>query len=165
MKAIPKLFINCVEQGVKESLENGSLAGYQIIDIEVILVSASFKQEEASEMAYKIAAGSAFREATKMAGPLLMEPVFKVEVLVPEEFMGGVIGDLNSRRGKILNMIPKTRGIQIIDAEVPLVQMFGYATDLRSLTQGRGTFTMTFKEYSIIPPKTVQEILTRLGRI
>ena len=114
-------------------------------------------------MAYKIAAANAFREAARSADPVLLEPMFKVEVSTPDEFMGSVIGDLNSRRGKVLSM--NSRGYaQVVDAEVPLATMFGYATDLRSLTQGRGTFTMEFKQYAVVPPKISQEILSRMGR-
>jgi elongation factor G len=127
------------------------------------LISVTYRQEEASEMAYKIAAGIAFREAARNADPQLLEPIFKVEVSIPEEFMGNVIGDLNSRRGKIHSMSSRFNS-QVVDAEVPLSTMFGYATDLRSLTQGRGTFTMSFKEYMGLPPKTAHEILTKLGR-
>ena len=160
---LPKQFVAPVEQGIRESMENGVLAGFQMIDVNARLISATYRQEDASEMAFKIAAGIAFREAARNADPQLLEPIFKVEVDIPEEFMGNVIGDLNSRRGKIHSMTSR-HGSQIVDAEVPLATMFGYATDLRSLTQGRGTFTMIFKEYTSIPPKVAQEILGKLGR-
>jgi elongation factor G len=160
---LPKEFVAPIEQGIKESMENGVLAGYQMMDFEARLVGAMYNQETSNEMAYKIAAANAFREAGRNADPVLLEPVFKVEVATPDEFMGGVIGDLNSRRGKVHSM--SSRGSsQIVDAEVPLATMFGYATDLRSLTQGRGTFTMEFKQYSAVPPKISQEILTKMGR-
>ena len=160
---LPKQFLIPIEQGIRESLENGVLAGYQMMNFTATLVDAIHNVEMASEMAYKIAAANAFREAARGAEPILLEPVFKVEVAVPDEFMGNVIGDLNSRRGKVHSM--NARGTtQIVDAEVPLATMFGYATDLRSLTQGRGTFTMEFKQYAPIPPKISQEILAKMGR-
>ena len=160
---LPKPFVAVIEQGVRESMENGVLASYQMMDFTATLVDAIYSEESAAEMAYKIAAANAFREAARNADPQLLEPMFKVEVATPDEFMGGVIGDLNSRRGKVLSM--NARGhTQVVDAEVPLATMFGYATDLRSLTQGRGTFTMEFKQYAVVPPKISQEILTRMGR-
>jgi elongation factor G len=160
---LPKEFLGPIEQGIRESMENGVLAGYQMMDVTVSLVDAIYNQETAAEMAYKIAAANAFREAGRNADPVLLEPMFKVEVSTPDEFMGGVIGDLNSRRGKVHSMTAR-RGVQVVDAEVPLATMFGYATDIRSLTQGRGTFTMEFKQYAVVPGKIAQEILTRLGR-
>jgi elongation factor G len=164
LEQIPKDFISPIEQGIRESLENGVLAGYPMTDFQAKLAGGTFRQEDSSEMAYKIAAGTAFREAARTADPLLLEPIFKVEVIIPDEFMGGVIGDLNARRGKVLSMSARAN-TQIVDAEIPLATMFGYATDLRSLTQGRGTFTMVFMEYGSVPPKVAQEILTRMGRL
>ncbi|MDX9730370.1 MAG: elongation factor G [Bdellovibrionales bacterium] len=161
--ALPKEMLGPIEQGIRESLENGVLAGFLMVDLEVALVAAEFNQETSSEMAYKVAGANAFREAARKAEPQLLEPVFKVEVTTPDEFMGGVIGDLNSRRGKVHSMTAKT-GRQVVDAEVPLATMFGYATDLRSLTQGRGTFSMEFNEFEVTPSKVAQEILQRLGR-
>jgi elongation factor G len=133
------------------------------MDFTATLVDAQYNEETSAEMAYKIAAANAFREAARNADPVLLEPVFKVEVSTPDEFMGGVIGDLNSRRGKVHSMNAR-RGVQVVDAEAPLATMFGYATDLRSLTQGRGTFTMEFKQYSPVPTKIAQEILAKMGR-
>lgn len=161
---LPKTMSAPIEQGIKESLENGVLAGFLTTDLEVALVGAEYNQETASEMAYKVAGANAFREAARKADPQLLEPIFKVEVTTPDEFMGGVIGDLNSRRGKVLSMNARA-GRQVIDAEAPLMAMFGYATDLRSLTQGRGTFSMEFKQFAATPPKVSQEILQKLGRI
>jgi elongation factor G len=161
--SLPKEYLSPIEQGIRESMENGVLAGYQMMDFTATLVKAEYNEESSVEMAYKIAAANAFREAGRNADPVLLEPVFKVEVATPDEFMGGVIGDLNSRRGKVHSMSAR-RGVQVVDAEVPLANMFGYATDLRSLTQGRGTFTMEFKQYSSVPPKISQEILTKMGR-
>ena len=114
-------------------------------------------------MAFKIASANAFREALRNSKSQLLEPIFKIEVTTPEEFMGGIIGDLNARRGKVNHMQPKGN-YQVIDAEIPLQTMFGYATDLRSISQGRATFSMEFLEYSIVPPKVEQEILNRMGR-
>jgi elongation factor G len=161
---LPKPFLGPIEQGIRESMENGILAGYQMMDFSATLLEAKFVEETASEMAYKIAASNAFREAARQAEPILLEPMFAVEVSTPDEFMGGVIGDLNQRRGKVLSMNARARA-QVIDAEVPLSEMFGYATDLRSLTQGRGTFTMKFKQYAQIPQKISHEILSKMGRI
>ncbi|MCM2282402.1 MAG: elongation factor G [Bdellovibrionaceae bacterium] len=162
---IPKKEIAvAIEAGIRESMENGVLAGYQMMGIRAVLVDATYREPEASEMAFKIAAGMAFREAARNADPQLLEPVFKIEVVTPDEFMGNVIGDLNSRRGKVHSMNAR-HNAQVVDAEVPLATMFGYATDLRSLTQGRGTFSMEFIHFSVVPPKVAHEILTRLGRI
>jgi elongation factor G len=160
---LPKEFLSPIEQGIRESMENGVLAGYQMMDFSATLIEAHYIEETASEMAYKIAAANAFREAARKADPVLLEPVFEVEVSVPDEFVGGVISDLNSRRGKVLSMSARG-GRQIVDSEVPLASMFGYATDVRSLTQGQGVFTMKFKQYSPVPPKISQEILTKMGR-
>ena len=160
----PSTFLGPIEQGIRESMENGILAGYQMMDFTASLLEAKFVEETASEMAYKIAAANAFREAARNAEPVLLEPMFSVEVSMPDEFMGGVIGDLNKRRGKVLSMIARGQA-QVVDAEVPLAEMFGYATDLRSLTQGRGTFTMKFKQYAPVPARISTEILARMGRI
>jgi elongation factor G len=160
---LPKQFVAPIEQGIRESLENGVLAGYQMMDFSAALVGATYNEESSSEMAYKIASGNAFREAARNAEPQLLEPIFKIEVATPDEFMGGVIGDLNSRRGKVLSMVARGTS-QVVDAELPLATMFGYATDLRSLTQGRGTFTMEFHQYAPVPPRTAQEILAKMGR-
>jgi elongation factor G len=160
---LPKPFLGPIEQGIRESMENGVLAGYQMMDFTATLADAIYNEEAAAEMAYKIAAANAFREAARNADPVLLEPMFKVEVSTPDEFMGGVIGDLNSRRGKVISMNARGQS-QVVDAEVPLATMFGYATDLRSLTQGRGTFTMEFKQYAPVPPKISQEILAKMGR-
>ncbi len=160
---LPKTMSDPIEQGIRESLENGVLAGFLTTDLEVKLVGAEYNQDTGSEMAYKVAGANAFREAARRAEPQLLEPVFKVEVTTPDEFMGNVIGDLNSRRGKVLSMTAKV-GRQVVDAEAPLATMFGYATDLRSVTQGRGTFSMEFKQFALAPSKVANEILQKLGR-
>lgn len=160
---IPVLFREAAEKGAREALENGILAGYQMIDARVTIERLDYTEESANEIAFKVAGSQAVREAIKTAQPQLMEPMFKVEVTVPEDFMGNVIGDLNSRRGKVLNMTSRGH-LQVVKSEVPLANLFGYATDLRSITQGRGTFSMEFMEYAATPPKVSQELLAKLGR-
>lgn len=155
---LPPQYVEAVKAGAMESLESGALAGYPMVDVRVVLVDATFVPESATEPAFKVAASNAMREALEHAGPVLLEPVMKVEVVVPESFTGDVIGDLAARRGDIQAMSPRAGDAQAIDAFVPLAEMFGYATDLRSLTQGRGNFTMEFDHYAPVP----QEILERL---
>ena len=141
---VPREFIPAVDKGVKEALENGIQAGYPVVDIKVGLFDGSYHDVDSSEIAFKIAASMAFKDGCKKAGPIIMEPIMACEVAVPENYMGDVIGDLNSRRGKIMQMEPQG-SIQLIQAEVPLAEMFGYATQLRSLSQGRATYTMEFR--------------------
>ena len=155
---IPKEYIPAVEAGVKEAMERGVLAGYPVVDVKVTLFDGSYHEVDSSEMAFKIAASQAFQEGAKKCNPILLEPIMKVEVTTPEEYMGDVIGDLNSRRAKIQGM--DVRGnVRVIKAEVPLATMFGYSTDLRSLTQGRGTFTMQFSHYEPLPQNVAEEII------
>ena len=162
--AIPKEFIPCVDQGIRGAMQAGVLAGYQVVDVKVTLIDGSFHEVDSSEMAFKIAGSMAFKEACQKAGPTLLEPIMKVSVIVPDEYMGDVIGDLNSRRGQIQGFEARS-GAQQIDAFVPLAEMFGYATDLRSRTQGRGQYTMEPSHYIEIP-KSIQEkiIDQRTGR-
>jgi elongation factor G len=155
--SIPKEFIAPIRKGIEEAMEMGALAGYPIKDIKVRLIDGSYHEVDSSEMAFKIAGSMAFKDAAKHADPVLLEPIMKVEVVVPEINMGDVIGNLNSRRGKIMGIEART-GLQIIDCYVPLSEMFGYATDLRSLTQGRGTFNMEFDRYEPAP-KSVSELI------
>ncbi|RBP44876.1 elongation factor G [Garciella nitratireducens] len=155
---IPKEYIEPVNQGIREAMENGVVAGYPVLDIKVILYDGSYHEVDSSEMAFKIAGSMAFKEGMKKADPVLLEPVFKVEVVVPEEYMGDVIGDINARRGKIEGMEPRA-GAQVIRGYVPLSEMFGYATDLRSKTQGRGSYTMQFDHYEEVPKNIAQEII------
>jgi elongation factor G len=162
---LPKAMVLPIESGVRESLENGVLAGGLTTDLEIDLVAAEYIQESAAEMAYKLAGANAYREAARKAEPQLLEPIFRIEVTTPDEFMGGVIGDLNSRRGRVHSMNARPGGVQVVEAEAPLATMFGYATDLRSLTQGRGTFSMDFKQFSPLPPKAAHEVLAKLGRV
>ncbi len=160
----PKTYIAAIEQGCKESMENGPVAGYQMMDIQATLLSATLHETDSEEVAYKIAASIAFREAARQANPQLMEPVAKIEIVVPDDFMGNVIADLNSRRGKVLSMAPRGN-VQVVKGEVPLATMFGYSTDVRSISQGRATFTLEVSHYEILPPKIQTEILQKLGRI
>jgi elongation factor G len=155
--AIPKEFIPKVEDGIKESMQNGPLAGYQVVDVGVELFDGSYHEVDSSEMAFKIAASMAFREAAKKAGPVLLEPIFRVEITVPEEYMGDVIGDVSSRRGRIEGSDMRS-GAAIIRGFVPLSEMFGYATDLRSKTQGRGVYVMQFDHFERLPQNLVENI-------
>jgi len=156
--AIPKEFIGPVNNGIKEATETGVLAGYPVVDVKVTLLDGSYHDVDSSEMAFKIAGSMAFKDAARKAGPVLLEPVMDVEVVVPEQFMGDVIGDLNSRRGKVLGMTTRA-GFQVVSANVPLANMFGYSTDLRSKTQGRASYTMQFAHYEQVP-NSVLEFLT-----
>lgn len=156
--AIPKVYIPAVEKGIKESLGNGIKAGYPIVDVAVTLVDGSYHEVDSSEMAFMIAGSMAFKEACLKADPILLEPVMRVDVFVPENYLGDVLGDITSKRGKIENV--EARGIEsIITSVVPLKEMFGYATDLRSNTQGRGTFTMQFDHFEKVPDETAAKIL------
>ncbi len=156
--SIPKEFISPVEKGIAEAKDTGIMAGYPVVDIKVTLYDGSYHDVDSSEMAFKIAGSMAFKDAMRIAGPILLEPIMSVEVVVPEQFMGDVIGNLNSRRGKILGMESRG-GFQVVDSKVPLANMFGYSTDLRSMTQGRASFTMQFAHYEQVP-NSVTETLT-----
>lgn len=156
---IPKEFIPAVDEGIREAIESGVLAGYPLVDLKARLVDGSYHEVDSSEMAFKIAASMALKEGVQQAGPVLLEPIMKVEVVTPEEYVGDVIGDLNARRAQILGMHPRSGGVQAVDALAPLGNMFGYATDLRSMTQGRGTFTMEFDHYAEVPPELSRQII------
>jgi len=156
--AIPRDYIGPVEDGIEEAMENGIQACYPVVDVKVTLKDGSFHEVDSSEMAFKIAGSMAFREAAKRARPVILEPVMEVEVVVPEDYMGDVIGDLNGRRGKIEGM-ERRANAQVVNAYVPLSEMFGYATDLRSKTQGRATYTMQFSHYEKTPKSVAKEIL------
>ncbi len=159
--SIPTEFIPAVEKGVEEALSNGPRAGYPMVDIKVTLVDGKYHDTDSSEIAFKVAGSLAFKEASQRAKPVLLEPVFSVEVVTPEEFMGDVIGDLNRRRGQVLGM--EARGnAQVVTATVPLAEMFGYATDVRSNTQGRATFTMQFERYDEVPPNIAEKVIGEL---
>jgi len=158
--AIPREYIKSIEGGIEEAMGTGEVAGYPVVDIKAILLDGSYHEVDSSEMAFRIAASKAFREAMKKTHPILLEPVMEVEVVVPDNYMGEVIGDLNARRGKVssVNLRNKNR---IIKSEVPLAEMFGYATDLRSKTQGRATFSMQFTKYEPMPANVADEIINR----
>jgi elongation factor G len=158
--SIPREYIPAVQKGVKEATENGALAGYPVVDVKVTLFDGSYHDVDSSEIAFKIAGSMAFKEAARKANPVLLEPIMAVEVVVPEEFMGDVIGDISSRRGKVLGMDTRPAA-QAIDARVPLAQMFGYATDLRSMTQGRATYTMQFSHYEPVPAAVAEGIIAK----
>jgi elongation factor G len=158
---IPREYIPAVEKGVVEAMEGGILAGYDMVDVKVRLVFGSFHEVDSSELAFKIAGSIAFKNAARAASPALLEPVMKVEVVTPEEYMGSVTGDINSRRGRIEGMVSRT-GTQIITAMVPLAEMFGYETDLRSMTQGRASSTMHFHRYEEAPKSVSEEIIAKV---
>lgn len=157
---IPREFIPSVEKGVREALESGVLAGYPVVDVKVTLVDGSFHPVDSSDIAFKIAGSMAFKDAAQKASPVLLEPVMRVEVTVPDDYMGDVIGDLNSRRAKLEGM-EKKANLQVIRAFVPLAEMFGYATQLRSLTQGRGVFVMQFDHYDVVPQNIAEQVIAR----
>ncbi len=159
--SVPKEYIKPVDHGIKEAMEGGVLAGYEMVDIKAILYDGSYHDVDSSEMAFKIAGSMAFKEAARRAHPVLLEPVMSVEVVVPDEFMGDIIGDLNSRRGRVEG-VEHRAGSQVIKAYVPLSEMFGYATDMRSRTQGRATFSMHFSRYEQAPQSVAEEIVARV---
>ncbi len=158
--AIPKEYIPAIEQGVKEACESGILAGYPLIDIKVTLVDGSYHEVDSNEMAFKLAGSQAIKDAVMKASPVLLEPMMKVEVEVPEDFLGDVMGDLNSRRGSIEGMNSEA-GLAKVTAKVPLAEMFGYATDIRSKTQGRGIFSMEFSHYDEVPRNVAETIIAK----
>ena len=155
--AIPKEYIPKIEEGIIEAMGNGPIAGYQVVDCGVELYDGSYHEVDSSDMAFKIAASMAFREAAKKANPVLLEPIFKVEVTVPEEYMGDVIGDISQRRGRIEGT-DMNNGAVAVRAFVPLSEMFGYATDLRSKTQGRGVYVMQMDHFEKLPDNLVDKI-------
>ena len=163
--SVPSEFIGAVEKGCEEAMDNGVKAGYPMVDIRVTLTDGKYHDTDSSEIAFKVAGSIAFKEAARRAKPVLLEPIFKVEVVTPEEFMGDVIGDLNRRRGRVEGMEPRGNA-QVVDAFAPLSEMFGYATDLRSATQGRATYTMQFERYEEVPPNIAEKIVeNRTGEV
>ncbi|MGD9473499.1 MAG: elongation factor G [Eubacteriaceae bacterium] len=156
--SIPKEFINPINQGIEESMQNGVLAGYPVLDLKVTVYDGSYHDVDSSEMAFKVAGSMAFKNGMRKADPVILEPVFKLEVVIPEEYMGDVMGDINSRRGRVEGMEMRG-GAQIIKGLVPLAEMFGYATSLRSKTQGRGVYTMQFSHYEAVPKSISEEII------
>jgi len=161
---IPQEFIPAVEKGIKEAMNKGILAGYPLVDFKATLYDGSFHEVDSSEIAFKIAASTALQEAAKQSGLILLEPIMKIEITIPEQFMGDVIGDLSSKRGQVEKMEDRGYGavkVKIIDGKVPLAEMFGYATSLRSMTQGRGSFTMEFSHYAPVPQNIIEEIVKK----
>jgi elongation factor G len=158
---IPREYIGPVEQGIKEALENGVLAGYPMVDVKVELIFGSYHDVDSSEMAFKIAGSMAFKEAAKLASPALLEPMMKVEVVCPEAYMGDILGDLAARRGKIGGMTQRGEA-QVIAATVPLGEMFGYSTRLRSQSQGRAVYSMEFSHYEEVPKAKAEEIVNKV---
>ena len=157
--AIPKEYIAPIDQGLQSAMQTGVLAGYNVVDVKITLYDGSYHEVDSSEMAFKIAASMAFKEAMRKADPVLTEPMMKVVVITPDDYMGDVIGDLNSRRGQIQSMEP-VAGAQQITAMVPLSEMFGYATELRSRTQGRGQYTMEPDHFAEVPKSIQESIIT-----
>jgi elongation factor G len=155
---VPKEFIPAVQKGVEEAMQTGVVAGYPMVDIGVALFDGSYHDVDSSEMAFKIAGSMGFKEGARKANPILLEPIMEVEVIFPEEFMGAVVGDLNSRRGRVMGIEPRA-GVQVLRGQVPLGNMFGYSTDLRSATQGRATYTMQFHHYEQVPQSIADEII------
>ena len=158
---VPKEYIKPTEQGIREALQGGVLAGYEIVDVKATLYDGSYHDVDSNEMAFKIAGSLAFKEAARKASPVLLEPVMAVEVTVPEDYMGTIIGDLNSRRGRIegMEMVGNTQAIR---ATVPLSTMFGYATHMRGATQGRANYSMQFKQYEEAPRSVSEEIIAKV---
>jgi elongation factor G len=158
---IPKEFIPAIEKGVREAMERGVLCGYQLVDVKCRLYDGSYHDVDSSPQAFEIAASLCFQEGAQKAGLVLLEPVMKNEVVVPDQFMGDVIGDINSRRGKIHGMSQRGNA-QVLDSEVPLATMFGYVTDLRSMTQGRATSSLHFSHYAAVPPSVQEAVVARM---
>ena len=157
---IPREFIRAVQGGVQGAMETGIVAGFPVVDVKVTLLDGSYHEVDSSEIAFKIASSMAFKDATAKARPVLLEPVMAVEVVVPEDFMGQVMGDVSSRRGKVAGMSSRPAA-QVVEARIPLAEMFGYATELRSMTQGRATYTMQFSRYEEVPAAISEGISTR----
>jgi elongation factor G len=158
---IPKEYIPSVDAGIQEAMQSGVLAGYTTVDVRAILTFGSYHDVDSSEMAFKIAGSIAFKKAARMAKPVLLEPIFAVEVVTPDDYMGEVIGDLNSRRGRVEGTEQRGNAV-VVKAQVPLAEMFGYVTDLRSKTQGRASSTMQFHSYQQVPQSIATEIVARV---
>jgi len=157
---VPREYVPAVRKGAQEAMDSGVLAGYPLVDVKVALFDGSYHEVDSSDMAFKICASMAFKDGARKAGPILLEPMMAVEVVVPEEYLGSVTGDLSSRRGHIMRSEVRA-GSQVIGAQVPLASMFGYSTDLRSATQGRATYTMQFSHYEPVPKNIAEEIVAK----
>ncbi len=162
--SVPRQYFPAVEKGLRDSMQKGVLAGYPVVHLKATLVDGKYHDVDSSEMAFKIAASLAYKEGVRQAGPVLLEPICHVEVYVPDDYMGDIIGDLNKRRGRVLGMNPQEGGIQQVVAEVPQAEMFRYATDLRSITQGRGYFTMNFERYEEAPPMVADKVIAEAAK-
>jgi elongation factor G len=160
--SIPKEYVPSVDKGIQEALSSGVLAGFPVVDVKVELIDGSYHEVDSSEMAFKIAGSMAIKEGLRKSAPVLLEPMMSVEVVTPEEFMGDVIGDLNRRRGHIESMEPRGNA-QVVRGKVPLSEMFGHSTDLRSKTQGRAVYSMQFKAYEQVPKSVADEIVSKVG--
>jgi elongation factor G len=158
--AIPREYIPAVEKGIEEAMRSGVLAGYPVVDVKVTLFDGTYHEVDSSEMAFKIAGSMAFKDAVRKSGPKLLEPIMDVEVVVPEEYMGDIIGDLSSRRGRIGGMFQRSDA-RVIAASVPLAEMFGYATRMRSISQGRAAYSMQFSRYEALPASVADEIVAK----
>ena len=156
--AVPRNFIPAVEKGLRDCISNGVLAGYPVIGLKATLYDGSYHPVDSSEMAFKVAASIAYKKGLEAAKPILLEPIMNVQILVPDSYMGDVMGDVNKRRGRVIGMEPEGK-LQKIIAEIPMAEMFSYATDLRSMTQARGTFTSEFLRYDEVPASEVGKIL------
>ena len=157
---VPSEFVPAIQKGIKEVLDKGVIAGFPLVDLKVTVYDGSYHEVDSSEIAFKIAGAMALQEGVKRAKPVLLEPIMKVEVIIPDKFMGETTGDLSSRRGRIEQMSDRSLlSLKVIDAKVPLSEMFGYATSIRSLTEGRGTFTMEFSHYEEVPNNIAQLII------
>jgi len=162
--AVPKQYFPAIEKGLRESMQKGVLAGYPVVNLKATLVDGKYHEVDSSEMSFKIAASLAYKEGMKQANPVLLEPICRVEVMVPDSYMGDIIGDLNKRRGRVLGMNPLGHGIQQVVAEVPMAEMTRYAKDLRSITQGRGSYTMKFERYEEAPPHVAEKVIAEAAR-
>jgi elongation factor G len=158
--SVPREYIPAVDKGVKEALEGGVIAGYPVVDVKVTIFDGSYHDVDSNEMAFKIAGSMAVKDGVRKAKPVLLEPIMKVEVVTPEDYSGDVIGDLNRRRGQITGMDESPSG-KVVTADVPLAEMFGYATTVRSMSQGRATFTMEFKKYVEVPNNVAETVLKK----
>lgn len=161
---IPKEYISAIKRGVMEAMESGVLGGYHVIDVKVTVYDGSYHEVDSSEMAFKIASSMAFKNGVQRANPVLLEPIMEAEITVPEEYLGDVMRNLNSRRGKISGMNIRA-GAQVVKVFVPLSEMFGYATDLRSTTQGRATYTMQFAYYNEVPANIIDDIISKVDML
>ena len=162
--SVPKNYFPAVEKGLRESALHGVLAGYPVVNLKATLVDGSYHPVDSSEMAFKMAASIAFKNGLSQANPVLLEPVDKIEVYIPDSYMGDIIGDINKRRGRVLGMNPAGKGIQQVIAEVPASELTKYATDLRSMTQARGCFTQEFVRYEEAPPMVVEKVVAEAAK-